>query len=50
VATAKQSLALFSRALFGCAGFFQAFQFGGGGGRPAREALDAALFETSGEA
>jgi hypothetical protein len=49
-ATGQQCQALLSSALDGCEGYFPAFQFVVWAGRPAREALDAALFETSGEA
>ena len=49
-ATAQQCQALLSSALEGCEGYFPAFQFVVCAGKPAREALDAAMFETSGEA
>ena len=39
-----------SSALDACEGYFPAFQFVVWAGKPAREALDAAMFETSGEA
>jgi hypothetical protein len=37
-------------ALDSCERYFPAFQFVVWAGKPARDALDAALFETSGEA
>jgi hypothetical protein len=49
-ATAQQCQALFSNALEGCEGYYPAFQFVVWAGKSAREALDAAMFETSGEA
>jgi len=49
-ATAQQCQALFASALESCEGYFPAFQFVVWAGKPAREALDAAMFETSGEA
>ena len=49
-ATAQQCQALFSSALESCEGYFPAFQFVVWAGKSAREALDAAMFETSGEA
>jgi hypothetical protein len=49
-ATAQQCQALLSRALDDCEGYFPAFQYVVWAGRPAREALDAALFQTTGEA
>ena len=49
-ATSQQCQALLSSALEGCEGYFPAFQFVVWAGKPAREALDAAMFETSGEA
>ena len=49
-ATSAQCQALLSSALESCEGYFPAFQFVVWAGKPAREALDAAMFETSGEA
>ena len=49
-ATSQQCQALLSSALEACEGYFPAFQFVVWAGKPAREALDAAMFETSGEA
>ena len=49
-ATSQQCQAMLSSALEGCEGYFPAFQFVVWAGKPAREALDAAIFETSGEA
>ena len=49
-ATSQQCQALLSSALESCEGYFPAFQFVVWAGKPAREALDAAMFETSGEA
>ena len=49
-ATSQQCQALLSSALEGCEGYFPAFQFVVWAGKSAREALDAAMFETSGEA
>jgi hypothetical protein len=49
-ATSQQCQAMLSSALEGCEGYFPAFQFVVWAGKPAREALDAAMFETSGEA
>ena len=49
-ATSPQCQALLSSALEACEGYFPAFQFVVWGGKPARAALDAAMFETSGEA
>ena|SRR5437667_1212174 len=46
----QQCQALLSTALEACEGYFPAFQFVVWAGKPAREALDAALFETSGRA
>ena len=40
----------FSAAIAACERYYQAFQFVIWAGRSAREALDAALFETAGEA
>jgi hypothetical protein len=41
---------LLSSALDACEGYFPAFQFVVWAGKPAREALDAAMFETAGRA
>ena len=49
-ATNQQCQALLSSALEACEGYFPAFQFVVWAGKPAREALNAAMFETSGEA
>lgn len=49
-ASGKQCEALLSQALDACERYFPAFQFVVWAGRSAREALDAAMFETSGEA
>ena len=49
-ATSAQCQALLSSALESCEGYFPAFQFVVWAGKPAREALDAAMFQTSGEA
>lgn len=49
-ATNPQCQAVLSSALEACEGYFPAFQFVVWAGKPAREALDAAMFETSGEA
>jgi hypothetical protein len=49
-ATSQQCQALLSSALEACEGYFPAFQFVVWAGKPAREALDASMFETSGEA
>jgi hypothetical protein len=49
-ATSGQCQALLSSALEASEGYFPAFQFVVWAGKPAREALDAAMFETSGEA
>ena len=49
-ASSLQCQALLSSALEACEGYFPAFQFVVWAGKSAREALDAALFETSGEA
>jgi hypothetical protein len=48
--TNQQCQALLSTALEACEGYFPAFQFVVWAGKPAREALDAAMFETSGQA
>ena len=49
-ASGTQCQAMLSGALEACEGYFPAFQFVVWAGKPAREALDAAMFETSGEA
>ena len=49
-ATSQQCQALLSSALESCEGYFPAYQFVVWAGKPAREALDAAMFETAGEA
>jgi hypothetical protein len=49
-ASGKQCEALLVTALDACERNFPAYQFVVWAGRPAREALDAAMFETSGEA
>jgi hypothetical protein len=49
-ATSQQCQVLLSRALDSCEGYYPAFQFVVWAGKPARAALDAAIFETSGEA
>jgi hypothetical protein len=49
-ATSLQCQALLSSALESCEGYFPAFQFVVWAGKTARTALDAAMFETSGEA
>jgi len=49
-ATSQQCQAMLSSALEACEGYFPAFQFVVWAGKGAREALDAAMFETSGEA
>jgi hypothetical protein len=41
---------MLSSALEACEGYFPAYQFVVWAGKPARQALDAAMFETSGEA
>ena len=50
VASSKQCEALLGTALDACERYFPAYQFVVWAGKPAREALDAAMFETSGEA
>ena len=45
-----QCEAVFSSALDACERYFPAFQFVVWAGKPAREAMEAAMFETSGEA
>ena len=49
-ASGRQCEALLATALDACERYFPAFQFVVWAGKPAREALDAAMFETSGEA
>jgi len=49
-ATNPQCQALLSSALEACEGYFPAFQFVVWAGKSARSALNAAMFETSGEA
>jgi hypothetical protein len=49
-ATSLQCQALLGSALESCEGYFPAFQFVVWAGKAARTALDAAMFETSGEA
>jgi hypothetical protein len=49
-ATSQQCQAMLSSALESCEGYFPAYQFVVWAGKPARQALDAAMFETSGEA
>ena len=49
-ASGKQCEALLGTALDSCERYFTAFQFVVWAGKTAREALDAAMFETSGEA
>ncbi|MDI3468754.1 MAG: hypothetical protein OJF62_000817 [Pseudolabrys sp.] len=49
-ASGKQCEALLDNALEACERYFSAFQFVVWAGRPAKEALSAAMFETSGEA
>jgi len=49
-ASGKQCEALLDTALEACERYFTAFQFVVWAGKTAREALDAAMFETSGEA
>ena len=48
--TNQQCQALLSTALEACEGYFPAFQFVVWAGKSAREALNAAMFDTSGEA
>jgi hypothetical protein len=48
--SSQQCQALFSTALEACEGYFPAFQFVVWAGKAAREALDATMFETSGQA
>ena len=49
-ASSRQCEALLGTALDACERYFPAFQFVVWAGKPAREALDAAMFETQGEA
>ncbi len=49
-ASGRQCEALLSTALDSCERYFPAFQFVVWAGKPAREALDAAMFDTAGEA
>lgn len=49
-ASGTQCHAVLNTAVDACERYFPAFQFVVWAGKPAREALDAALFETSGEA
>ena len=49
-ASSMQCQALLSSALESCEGYFPAFQFVVWAGKTARTALDAAMFETSGQA
>jgi hypothetical protein len=49
-ASDKQCEALFGAAVEACERYYPAFQFVVWAGKPAREALDAALFDTAGEA
>jgi hypothetical protein len=49
-ASGQQCESLLSTALESCERYFPAFQFVLWAGKPAREALDAAMFETAGEA
>jgi hypothetical protein len=49
-AAGSQCEALLSAALDACERYFPAYQFVVWAGKPAREALDAAMFETAGEA
>jgi hypothetical protein len=49
-ASGKQCEALLATALDACERYFTAFQFVVWAGKTARESLDAAMFETSGEA
>jgi hypothetical protein len=49
-ASGEQCQAVLNTALEACERYFPAFQFVLWAGKPAREALDAAMFETSGEA
>jgi len=49
-ASSNQCEVLFETALDACERYFPAFQFVVWAGKPAREALDATMFETAGEA
>ena len=49
-ATSRQCESLLGTALDACERYFPAFQFVVWAGKPAREALDAAMFETQGQA
>lgn len=49
-ASGEQCQSVLNTALEACERYFPAFQFVLWAGKPAREALDAAMFETSGEA
>ena len=49
-ASGRQCEALLATALDACERYFPAFQFVVWAGKPAREALDAAMFETQGQA
>ena len=49
-ASSRQCEALLATALDACERYFPAFQFVVWAGKPAREALDAAMFETQGQA
>jgi hypothetical protein len=49
-ASARQCEALLAAALDACERYFPAFQFVVWAGKPAREALDATMFETQGQA
>lgn len=49
-ASGKQCEALLAAAIEACERYYQAFQFVIWAGRPAAEAMDAAMFDTSGEA
>jgi hypothetical protein len=48
--SAQQCEAMLNAALDSCERYYQAFQFVVWAGKPAREAIDAAMFDTSGEA
>jgi hypothetical protein len=50
VATPRQCEALIQAALDGCERYYQAFQYVVWAGKPAREALTSAMFETEGQA
>jgi hypothetical protein len=49
-ASGRQCEVVLDAAVEACERYYQAFQFVIWAGRPAREAIDAALLETSGEA